>query len=60
MLGSSDRRPTVARSLVDLDKLIGSSISDYVRVKAGCPVLLIRETEATAQEDSTPARDRPR
>lgn len=60
VLGSSDRRPTVARSLVDLDKLIGSSISDYVRVKAGCPVLLIRETEATAQEDSTPARDRPR
>ena len=46
VLGSSDRRPTVARSLVDLDKLIGSSISDYVRVKAACPVLLVRETEA--------------
>ena len=35
--------PSVARNLVDLDKLLlGSSISDYVRVKAPCPVLLVR------------------
>lgn len=42
VLSSPDRRPTVARNLVDLDKLLGSSISDYVRVKATCPVLLVR------------------
>ena len=42
VLASPDRRPTVARNLVDLDKLLGSSISDYVRVKAPCPVLLVR------------------
>ena len=42
VLASPDRRPTVARNLVDLDKLLGSSISDYVRVKASCPVLLVR------------------
>lgn len=42
VLASPDRRPSVARNLVDLDKLLGSSISDYVRVKAPCPVLLVR------------------
>ena len=42
ILASPDRRPSVARNLVDLDKLLGSSISDYVRVKAPCPVLLVR------------------
>jgi nucleotide-binding universal stress UspA family protein len=42
MLGSPDRRPSVAKSLPDLDRLLGSSISDYVRVKAPCPVLLTR------------------
>lgn len=42
VLASPDRRPTVARNLVDLDKLLGSSVSDYVRVKAPCPVLLVR------------------
>lgn len=42
MLGSPDRRPTIAKSLVDLDRLIGGSLSDYVRVYANCPVLLGR------------------
>ena len=42
MLGSPDRRPSVAKSLPDLDRLLGNSISDYVRVKAACPVLLTR------------------
>lgn len=44
ILGSPDRRPTVAKSLVDLDRLIGGSLSDYVRVHAECPVLLARTT----------------
>lgn len=42
VLGSPDRRPSVAKSFVDIDKLIGSSLSDYVRVNATCPVLLAR------------------
>jgi nucleotide-binding universal stress UspA family protein len=42
MLGSPDRRPSVAKSLPDLDRLLGNSISDYVRVKAPCSVLLTR------------------
>ncbi|MEN9276684.1 MAG: universal stress protein, partial [Gloeomargarita sp. GMQP_bins_5] len=42
MLGSPDRRPTIARSLVDLDRLLGNSVSDYVRVHADAPVLLVR------------------
>lgn len=42
ILGSPDRRPTVAKSLVDLDRLVGGSLSDYVRVHAECPVLLAR------------------
>lgn len=42
MLGSPERRPTVARSLPDLDRLLGASLSDYVRVYANCPVLLGR------------------
>ncbi len=42
ILGSPDRRPTVAKSLVDLDRLVGGSQSDYVRVHAECPVLLAR------------------
>ena len=42
VMASPDRRPSVARNLVDLDKLLGSSISDYLRVKAPCPVLLVR------------------
>lgn len=42
MLGSPDRRPTIAKSLPDLDRLLGGSLSDYVRVYANCPVLLGR------------------
>jgi nucleotide-binding universal stress UspA family protein len=42
ILGSPDRRPSVAKSLPDLDRLLGTSISDYVRVKAPCPILLTR------------------
>jgi nucleotide-binding universal stress UspA family protein len=43
MLGSPDRRPSVARSLPDLDRLLGTSLSDYVRVNANCAVLLARK-----------------
>ncbi|PSO76899.1 MAG: universal stress protein [Cyanobacteria bacterium QH_8_48_120] len=42
MLGSPERRPSVAKSLPDLDRLLGSSLSDYVRIHADCPVLLGR------------------
>ena len=42
IVGSPDRRPSIAKSLVDLDRLLGGSVSDYVRVKADCPVLLVR------------------
>ena len=43
LLGSPERRPSVAKSLVDLDRLLGTSLSDYVRVNANCPVLLVRK-----------------
>lgn len=43
LLGSPDRRPSIAKSLPDLDRLLGSSLSDYVRVNANCPVLLARK-----------------
>jgi nucleotide-binding universal stress UspA family protein len=42
LLGSPDRRPSIAKSFVDIDRLVGSSLSDYVRVNATCPVLLAR------------------
>lgn len=42
ILGSPDRRPTIAKGLPDLDRLLGQSLSDYVRVYANCPVLLVR------------------
>jgi nucleotide-binding universal stress UspA family protein len=42
LLGSPDRRPSIARTLPDLDRLLGNSISDYVRVHAPCPILLAR------------------
>ncbi len=42
VLGSPDRRPSIAKSFVDLDRLLGASLSDYVRVHANCPVLLAR------------------
>lgn len=44
LLGSPDRRPSVAKELPDLDRLLGTSLSDYVRVHANCPVLLTRTT----------------
>ena len=46
VLGSPDRRPSIARSLPDLDRLLGTSLSDYVRVNANCPVLLVRKDAA--------------
>lgn len=46
VLGSPDRRPSVAKALPDLDRLLGTSLSDYVRVNANCPVLLARSTES--------------
>jgi nucleotide-binding universal stress UspA family protein len=42
LIGSPDRRPSIAKNLPDLDRLLGKSISDYVRVKSPCPVLLTR------------------
>lgn len=42
LIGSPDRRPSVAKNLPDLDRLLGNSISDYVRVKSPCPILLTR------------------
>jgi nucleotide-binding universal stress UspA family protein len=46
VLGSPDRRPTVAKSFIDVDRLLGNSLSDYVRVYANCPVLLTRHNAA--------------
>jgi len=45
VITSQDRRPVVAKSLVDIDRLLGSSVSDYIRVHAPAPVLLVREPE---------------
>lgn len=42
IIGSPDRRPSIARGVVDLDRLLGNSQSDYVRVNATCPLLLAR------------------
>ena len=42
MLGSPERRPSIAQGLPDLDRLLGQSLSDYVRVYANCPVMLVR------------------
>ncbi len=44
IMGSPDRRPSIAKGIVDLDRLLGNSQSDYVRVNIGCPVLLARTT----------------
>jgi nucleotide-binding universal stress UspA family protein len=46
MVGSPDRRPSIAKNLPDIDRLLGNSVSDYVRVKAPCPVLLTRSIVA--------------
>ena len=45
VIASQDRRPVVAKSLVDIDRLLGSSVSDYIRVHSPAPVLLVREPE---------------
>ena len=45
VIASQDRRPVVANSLVDIDRLLGSSVSDFIRVHAPAPVLLVREPE---------------
>lgn len=42
VLGSPDRRPSIAKALPDLDRLLSDSLSDYVRVYANCPVMLTR------------------
>jgi nucleotide-binding universal stress UspA family protein len=42
MMGSPEGRPSVAKALPDLDRLLGQSLSDYVRVHANCPVMLVR------------------
>ena len=46
VLGSPERRPSIAKSLPDVERLLGSSLSDYIRIKASCPVLLARQEEA--------------
>lgn len=45
VLGSPERRPSVAKSLPDIERLLGSSLSDYIRIKAPCPVLLARRED---------------
>ncbi|MCP9851159.1 universal stress protein [Cyanobium sp. Morenito 9A2] len=45
VIASQDRRPLVAKGLVDIDRLLGSSVSDFIRVHAPAPVLLVREPE---------------
>lgn len=45
IIGSPERRPSIAKSLPDIDRLLGSSLSDYIRIKAQCPVLLARREE---------------
>ncbi|MGB3494056.1 MAG: universal stress protein [Elainellaceae cyanobacterium] len=42
VMGSPERRPTIAQGLPDLDRLLGQSLSDFIRVYAACPVLLVR------------------
>ena len=42
-IGSPERRPEVAKTLPDFDRLFGSSLSDYLRLNADCPVLLARK-----------------
>ncbi len=45
IIGCQDRRPTIAKNLPDLDRLLGNSVSDYVRTHAHCPVLLQKTAE---------------
>jgi nucleotide-binding universal stress UspA family protein len=44
ILGSPERRPSIAKNLPDLDRLLGKSTSDYVRVKTPCALLLTRSS----------------
>jgi nucleotide-binding universal stress UspA family protein len=44
IIGSPERRPSIAKNLPDLDRLLGKSTSDYVRVKTPCALLLTRST----------------
>ena len=46
VIGSPERRPSVAKNLPDIERLLGSSLSDYIRIKAPCPVLLARNEES--------------
>ena len=46
VIGSPERRPSIAKNLPDIERLLGSSLSDYIRIKAPCPVLLARQEEA--------------
>jgi nucleotide-binding universal stress UspA family protein len=48
VIASQDRRPLVAKALVDIDRLLGTSVSDFIRVHAPAPVLLVREPERRA------------
>jgi len=43
ILDSPERRPSIAKTMPDLDRLIGTSVSDYTRVNAPCPVVLARK-----------------
>jgi nucleotide-binding universal stress UspA family protein len=52
VIASQDRRPLVAKALVDLDRLLGSSVSDYIRVHAPAPVLLVREPESIRRSET--------
>ncbi|MEM8674926.1 MAG: universal stress protein [Cyanobacteria bacterium P01_G01_bin.67] len=45
ILGSPERRPSIAKNLPDLERLLGTSLSDYLRIKADCPVLLARKNK---------------
>ena len=42
VIASQDRRPLVAKALVDIDRLLGNSVSDFIRVHAPAPVILVR------------------
>jgi nucleotide-binding universal stress UspA family protein len=45
LIGSPDRRPAIAKQFPDIDRLLGSSTSDYIRIHANCPVLMSRLPE---------------
>ncbi len=46
IIGSPERRPSIAKNLPDIDRLLGQSTSDYVRVKTPCALLLNRSIVA--------------